>query len=210
MKLLWTGIKSIISVQNSWVNVINKLKDTNGNLTLDSTTMATVFNDFFVHVADGITKKIPRTLKSPLGYLDNKNQNSFFITPSAPYAVLDIINTLKTGKSIGPNSIPIKLLKILSPHISSPLSQIVNESFLSGIFPEKLQLAKVIPLFRKGCPMMVSNYRPISLLSVFSKISEKLMYKRLYNFLELNTILYNLQFGFRASHSMNHALISIS
>ena len=55
--------------------------------------------------------------------------------------------------------------------------------------------------------MMVSNYRPISLLSVFSKISEKLMYKRLYNFLELNKILYNLQFGFRASHSINHALI---
>ena len=110
MKLFWTRIKSIISVQNSSVNVINKLKDANGNLTSDSTTMATVFNDFFVHVADGITKIMPRTPESPLNYLlDNKNQNSFFITPSAPYEVLDIINTLKTGKSIGPNSIPIKL-----------------------------------------------------------------------------------------------------
>ncbi len=117
---------------------------------------------------------------------------------------------LKTGKSVGPNSIPIKLLKILSPHISSPLYQIINESFSSGIFPEKLQHAKVIPLFKKGCPMTVSNYRPISLLSVFSKISEKLMYKRLYNFLEIHKILYNLQFGFRASHSVNHALISLT
>ncbi len=58
--------------------------------------------------------------------------------------------------------------------------------------------------------MTVSNYRPISLLSVFSKISEKLMYKRLYNFLEVHKILYNLQFGFRASHSINHALISFT
>ena len=210
MKLLWTGIKSIISIKNSQVNVINKLKDANGNLTTDSCKMAAVFNDFFVNVADGVTKRLPRSPKSPLDYLKSKSPHSFFITPSVPVEVSDIIDMLKTGKSIGPNSIPIKLLKILSPHISSPLSQIINDSFSSGIFPEKLQHAKVIPLFKKGCPMTVSNYRPISLLSVFSKISEKLMYKRLYNFLEIHKILYNLQFGFRPSHSVNHALISLT
>ena len=159
---------------------------------------------------DGVTKRIPRSQRSPLDYLQNENPHSFCIAPSAPHEVSDIIDALKTGKSIGPNSIPIKLLKILSPRISAPLSLIINESFLSGVFPEKMQLAKVIPLFKKGCPMTVSNYRPISLLSVFSKISEKLMYKRLYNFLEFFKILYNLQFGFRASHSINHALISLT
>ena len=210
MKLLWTGIKSVISIKNSQVNVINKLKDKNGNMTTDPATMATIFNDFFVNVADGVTKKIPRSPKSPLDYLDNKNHNSFFITPTAPLEIVDIINVLKTGKSLGPNSIPIKLLKILPPHISSPLSQIINESFLSGVFPEKMQHAKVIPLFKKGCPVTASNYRPMSLLSVFSKITEKLMYKRLCNFLEVHNVLYNLQFGFRASHSINHALISLT
>ena len=142
MKLLWTGIKSIISLKNSQVNVINKLKDKNGNMTTDPATMATIFNDFFVNVADGVTKRIPRSPKSPLDYLDNKNHNSFFITPTAPLEIVDIINVLKTGKSLGPNSIPIKLLKILSPHISSPLSQIINESFLSGVFPEKCSMQK--------------------------------------------------------------------
>jgi len=73
-----------------------------------------------------------------------------------------------------------------------------------------MQHAKVIPLFKKGCPETVSNYRPISLLSVFSKITEKLMYKRLYHFLNVHEILYNLQFGFRASHSINHALVSLT
>ena len=58
--------------------------------------------------------------------------------------------------------------------------------------------------------MTVSNYRPISLLFVFSKISEKLMYKRLYKFLEVHKSLYILQFSFRASHSINHALISLT
>ena len=104
----------------------------------------------------------------------------------------------------------MKLLKIVSPHISFPVSQIINESFQSGIFPEKMKQAKVIPLFKKGCPLTTLNYRPISLLSVFSKVIEKLMYRRLFNFLKVNKILYNSQFGFRADHSVNHALISLT
>ena len=210
MKLLWTGIKSIISLKNSHVNIINKIKDVNGNLTTDSSKMANIYNDFFVNVADNITKKIPRSKKSPMDYLSNKNPHSFFISPSVPYEISDIIDQFKTGKSIGPNSIPMKLFKILSPYVSSPLSLIINESFQTGVFPTKMKQAKVIPLFKKGCSVTSSNYRPISLLSVFSKILEKLMYKRLYNFLELHEVLYNLQFGFRASHSIDHALISLT
>ncbi len=210
MKLLWTGIKSIISVKNSRENIIRKLKDADGNVVTDSTTMANIFNNFFVNVAEDVKKRIPRSPRSPLNYLENKNPNSFFVAPSTAYEISDIIGLLKTSKSVGPNSIPIKLLKILSIHISFPLSQIINESFHTGIFPDKMQHAKVVPLFKKGCPVTASNYRPISLLSVFSKISEKLMYKRLYNFLEVNKILYDLQFGFRASHSTDHALISLT
>ena len=93
--------------------------------------------------------------------------------------------------------------------ISSPLSQLINDSIQRGIFPDKVKLAKVIPLFMKGCVVTTSNYRPISLLSVFSKITENVMYKRLYNLLELHNVLYSMQFGFRASHSINHALISM-
>ncbi len=210
MKHLWSGINTFISNKNSIVNVISELKDVNGNITTDSTVIANTFNKFFVNVGNNVTKTIPRTMKSPMDYLGSSNGNSFFITPAVPMEISDIISMLKTGKSIGPNSIPTKLLKILSPHISSPLSQLINESFQSGIFPTKLQLAKVIPLFKKGCPLNSSNYRPISLLSVFSKIIEKIMYKRLYDFLELHNVLYNLQFGFRASHSINHALISLT
>ena len=130
--------------------------------------------------------------------------------PTAPYEVSDVINLLNTGKSTGPNSIPSKLLTVVSLYISSPLSDIINESFQSGIFPAEMQRAKVIPLFKTGCPLTASNYRPISLLSVFSKIAEKLMYKRLYEFLEEHNILYDLQFGFRAKHSVNHVLISLT
>ena len=81
--------------------------------------------------------------------MGDRVQNSFFAAPSFPVEISDIISLLKSGKSLGPNSITTKILKLLSPLISSPLSQIINESLQSGIFPDKIQLAKVIPLCKK-------------------------------------------------------------
>ena len=211
MKQLWSGIKSVINIrQSSNINVISKLKDSNGNISSDPAVVANIFNKFFVNVSHNITKTIPRSNKSPVDFMGDRTGNSFFTAPSVPNEISEIISLLKTGKSLGPNSIPMKILKALSPLISSPLSQIINESFQSGIFPDKMKFAKVIPLFKKGCPLVASNYRPISLLSVFSKITEKVMYERLYKYLEKQEILYTLQFGFRASHSINHALVSLT
>ena len=113
---------------------------------------------------------------------------------------------------MGPHSVPIYLLKILSEYVAVPLCDIVNESFStgSGIFPEMIKLAKVIPLYKKNSPEVPSNYRLISLLSVFSKMVEKHMHKRLHSFFEKYDILHSLQFGFRAKHSTLHALISLT
>ena len=86
---------------------------------------------------------------------------------------------------------------------------IINESFSSGTFPDKLKIAKVTPIFKKGSRSDKNNYRPISILSVFSKIFEKLMHKRLFRYLERLCILHELQFGFREKFSTSHALISL-
>ena len=99
---------------------------------------------------------------------------------------------------------------MLNQPISPLLVTLINESFLTGIFPDKLKIAKVIAIHKKGATDDPSNYRPISLLSVFSKIFEKIMHKRLYNFLEVNDILQPLQFGFRKKHSTQHTLISMT
>ena len=85
---------------------------------------------------------------------------------------------------------------MLNELISPLLVILINESFSTGIFPDKLKIAKVIALHKKGATDDPANYRPISLLSVFSKIFEKIMHKRLYSFLEVNDILHPLQFGF--------------
>ena len=74
-----------------------------------------------------------------------------------------------------------------------------------------MKLSKAIPVFKeKGSNLECSNYRPISLLSNINKIFEKLMYKRLYNFLTKHNCIYKLQFGFRKHHSGNHASIDLT
>ena len=85
-----------------------------------------------------------------------------------------------------------------------------NSSFDEGIFPDINKIAKVIPIHKKGSTNDVNNYCPISLLSTFSKIMEKLMAVRLNNFLHLHSIIYPNQFGFRAGCSTTHSLISIT
>ena len=91
-----------------------------------------------------------------------------------------------------------------------PLCKIINLSFEKGIFPEAIKLARVIAIFKKGSTQDINNYRPISLLSIFDKIIEKLMYSRLYKFLDEHKILYDLQFGFRKNKSTIHSLIQIT
>ena len=78
---------------------------------------------------------------------------------------------------------------------------------MTGVFPSALKSAKVVPVFKKDSKFDYSNYRAISLLSNIEKILEKLMYKRLYTFLNKNNVIYNLQFGFRKQYSTSHALI---
>ena len=75
--------------------------------------------------------------------------------------------------------------------------------------PDNFKLANVIPVFNKGSQTCLSNYRPISLLSVFNKLLEKLVCNRLVDYLEKKKVFFENQFGFRAKHSTGHAVLSI-
>ena len=122
---------------------------------------------------------------------------------------MDLIASLP-NKATGHASIPLKFLKIVADLIAIPLCHIINLSFRQGVFPELLKTAKVIPSFKAGSADDVNNYRPISLLSIFDKIMEKLMHKQLYAFLEENEVLFKNQFGFREKCSTSHSLIEIT
>ena len=102
-----------------------------------------------------------------------------------------------------------RLVKAVADEIADPFCYLFNLSFLTGVVPNALKLAKVIPIYTKGDKSCIENYKPISLLSVFDKIIEKLMYGRLYNYLRDSDILYDYQFGFRRHHSTCLALIDV-
>ena len=101
------------------------------------------------------------------------------------------------------------MLKSIKSEISEAIAIIINQSILTGIFPDQLKLAKVKPLYKKGEKCCLDNYRPISLLPTISKIFERVMYKQLYQYFNKNKLLYEQQYGFRSQHSTELAAVKL-
>ena len=78
---------------------------------------------------------------------------------------------------------------------------------LTNIFPDKLKLAKIIPLFKKGDPTIFSNYRPISLLPVISKVFERILHDQIFTFSENNSLSFSSRYGYRQQHSIEFAAV---
>ena len=209
MKQLWSGIKSIVTTKIKSHHLISQIRVENVDYD-DPKIIADKFNNFSVTFLNVFSNIIPNATKSHRDYLKSPNPQSIFLYSCTAKEVEDIIHLLNPAKVSGPYSVPVELLKLLDNHISHPLSVLVNDSFTTGIFATKLKISKVTPLHKKGSNLDPNNYRPISLLSVFSKIYENVMYARIYKLMENSQLFYPRQFSFRSNHSTNHALISIT
>ena len=119
------------------------------------------------------------------------------------------MSSLNNHKTVGPNSISTNILKLLNKNISNHLASLSNLSLLSGIFTKILKTSKIIPIDKKDSKLNCSNYWPISLLSNVDKILERIMYNKLYTFLEKKRTYYSFQCGFRQKHSTTHALVHL-
>ena len=128
---------------------------------------------------------------------------------ASTYEIRNIIKSLKTKNTYGYNEISNHIIKLSTPYITSSLTCICNAILSSGVFPDRLKYAIVKPIYKKGGKQDISNYRPISLLTSFSKVFEKIIYDRLYTHLERNNILVQEQFGFRRHHSTEQAAFSL-
>jgi hypothetical protein len=187
---------------------INKLIVNNKTIINDEE-MANALNDHFCTIGEKLAKNFNHTNNSHRNYLQNENKHTFLLFLTDEEEVLSEINKLDPKKSSGSDNLSPKIIKECKDIITGPFTHIINLSFLNAKVPEKLKIAKVIPLYKKKEKHNPENYRPISLLSTLNKIMEKLMYKRLITFLNKYKILYAYQFGFRQGHSTSLALIEI-
>ena len=209
IKNTWKGTKPIITIKDISADIPKSLS-VDGATISNPMAISNIFNNYFSSIAGKTKLNISFSHKHFSNFLKNRSNISFFISPTDKSEIENIISSLDSNKSVGPNSIPTKILKLLKNDISSQLSEIFNISFSSGVFPSILKTAKVILVHKKDSKLDFSNYRPISLLSNVEKILEKLMYNRILKFFSDNNLIYSLQFGFRQKYSTVHALINLT
>ena len=137
------------------------------------------------------------------------NLNSLVLRQTTEKEIETLISQLPNKSSSGHDHISNKLLKGIGEAISYPLMIIFNQSITQGIFPDIMKLADVIPLYKGKDRDEVINYRPISLLMTLSKILEKIIYKRIYIYLDKNNILYDSQYGFRNKCSCEQVITEL-
>ena len=144
--------------------------------------------------------------------MPSPNTLTIFLQPCTKQEIITIVGNCSTINGVGIDGFSIQTIKIIIPYgIAEQLANIFNESIASGVFPDSLKHAKITPVFKTVDKCMVNNnYRPISVLPVFSKVFEKLMHKRLVSFLvdKCNVIKTN-QYGFRENHSTSMALLTM-
>ena len=208
------------NMKNSWrlINDIirpnGKTKETkislvhDGDLIDNPIDVSEKFNHFFSSIGEQINRGFGPSQGSFGKFLSGNYVNSVFFSPVSSTDVQRIIISLKS-KSCNIHSLPIFLLKFLSDSLSPILAHLINKSLLNGIFPASLKKAQVIPLFKNGSRDDVNNYRPISLLSNYSKIYEKVVCNQLKRYFEMNAIFNINQYGFRSNKNTVNAVINL-
>jgi len=169
------------------------------------------FNEFFANI----------TSKNANNYINTTESSVDNIVPSLPLQFLylrktnlselkNIISSLKYGTAPGYDKISTDMIKLLDDRALEPLVLIINNIINTGVVPTSFKTAIITPIYKKGNPCKAENYRPISLLSNFSKIFERVIKSRLANYLEENQILPPSQFGFRKGLNPEGAINSLT
>ena len=170
--------------------------------------MACHFNNYFTSIASSTVRNINPSNKCPARLIrQNDNLFSFAKDLLTKKEVLDAVKLLSDKKTPDYTGISTNFIKQTICSYINPIFHILNLSLLNGVVPLQFKIAKVIPIFKSGDKASMDNYRPISLLSAFSKILEKIVASRLLIFLKENDIFSKWQFGFRGGHSTSHPMV---
>lgn len=204
----WKLIRELTNPNHAVAQNIPELK-TGITTVTDKQNIADTFNEYFINVGRNLAAIIPAVKGDVLSYIKGNFPNSMFTTGTDATEITGIMSQLNTSASAGYDGIPGKIIEAVLPEIVNPLVIIFNKSLETGVFPDNLKIAKIIPIHKSDDKRAVSNYRPISVLPFLSKILERLMYVRLLKYLNNNDILSNNQYGFRENHSTFMALLKL-
>jgi hypothetical protein len=204
----WQVIKSILNQSNAKEEITYITN--NGCKLTDQKDICNTLNDHFIKIGETLSGKVPINLTHDYSfYLKNKNTSTIYLKPIDKTELLEISKSFGNKLSSDCIDLNMKTLKTLLPAIITPMEHIINLSLKHGVFPDKLKLAKVTPVFKKGDKTNMNNYRPISLLPQISKLFEKTFYNRIINFLDINNILSPSQYGFRKNSRTSYGIIDM-
>lgn len=203
----WKVINSAIG--SSTGKNVDKIELTDGQVISNPMQVADAINAYLISVQSQCSSNsgIPPPLHCPCM---QHRPHSLFIEPVDTNEILNIIKDLKNKKSTGFDNISVDFVKKVALSISTVLVHIINLSLTNGVFPDKLKISTVVPIFKKAQSCKIDNIRPISLLSIFSKIIEKVMRKRLVKYLDNINFFNHSQFGFRKGMGTEDALLSVT
>ena len=207
-KNLWNTFGKILNNKKVKHSKIESLNLNGVNLT-EPKNITESFNNFFSEIGGNLAKNFPTNDSQFKNYLGAPVTHSMYLRPTSVKEILRTVKSLKNSNSLGHDNFPTKFIKLSATLIAPVLEKIFNLSMKSGVFPDALKVAKVIPIFKKGSPTSINNYRPISVLSPINKIFEKILYSRLIKYIDKSKLLYKYQYGFRKNHSTEHALIEL-
>ncbi|KAK9872079.1 hypothetical protein WA026_016124, partial [Henosepilachna vigintioctopunctata] len=165
------------------------------------------FNNYFINAAPDLCKMLPVSNEGVnMQYLEN----SFYVFEVTTTEIENVVKHLKNTTTCGHDGIPNKIIKRSIKYIAEPLRYIINMSFIEGIFPDKLKIAIIKPIYKKGPIDEPDSYRPISILSSFSKIFEKLLANRLLSFFKKFQVFNENQHGFLPSRGTETAILELT
>lgn len=155
--------------------------------------IATGFNEFFSNIGKQLASQMQTTARQFNEFLGPSCPVNFVFSPLGPEDLQLIIKKIKPKHSGGPDNISSKVIKDIFPAISVPLRYLINLSLQTGYIPERFKVAKVVPIYKSGNKHLYTNYRPISLLSAFSKILEKVVAIQMEKYLHARNVLVDIQ-----------------
>ena len=206
LKKAWKIIKNMIGKEDNRYSLNHIDFLINGQYISDSKTIANSFNNYFINIGSSLASSI-KSENDPILYFQT-NKKSIYIPEIDKSEIEPIISSINNS-SAGYDELPASIMKQCIGSYIDPLIFLINQSIAQGVFPAELKIARVIPLYKGENNQLIHNYRPISVLSFFSKIFEKIIYKYVLDFFDDNNILYDHQFGFRKHHSTSHAVITL-